>query len=158
MGTVSFIAKPVDRRCQWWAVRIPAGFVRGIRLDDKTSLRPLGFLKSGEDLELEEGEAVLTSEARHHNKARGYDVCLHVVAGGVIRKFSPTLDTKEKIKCLVSPEHWNVLKHGSGEVAACLRVLMFLELAGEGQIRQAFPGYAAAKYGPVEVAAEEAAP
>lgn len=153
--TVSYTANPVDSRCQWWAVKIPAGFVQRIDLGDTASMRPLGFLKKGADLELEEGESVLSSEALHHRKARGFQVELRTVISGSLRVLRPDADMKARIKAAATPDQWAKLKAGSGDVAACLRALMALEMFDEAQFRIAFPKTAEVKYGPVsaEVAA-----
>jgi len=121
--TVSYVAKPKNHRCAWWSVRIPADYDI-FRLDDKQSLRPLGFLRNGDDVELEEGEAILDSEARHHRKQRGYVVRIGIVEDGKLNWYSPGAETKSKIKEWSSPDQWATLKNGSGDVAACLRLLL----------------------------------
>ncbi len=137
--TVSFIAKRIDRRCKWWAVKIPAGEAASLRLDDTTSTRRFGFLAAGADLELSEGDAVVISEQRHHRKDRGYDVALHVVIGGKVREYRPGAATKASIKAAATPEQWTELKDGSGEVAACLRLLKAIGMFSAEQFRAAFP-------------------
>ena len=131
MQTISYIAKPQDSRCSWWAVRIPADY-QIADLADTYSLRPLGFLRKGADLELAEGEAVLVSEAKHHRKMRGYDVQIGVVSQGKIAWHRPNASTKAAIKAWASPEQWASLSKGSGDVAACLRLLLAMRL-GFGQ-------------------------
>jgi hypothetical protein len=121
--TVSYIANPRDSRCLWWSVHIPRAFTLG-SLDNKTSLRELGYLKKGADIELEEGDAVLDSEENHHRKARGYTVKIGIVIAGTLRWFQPGEKTKANIKAFASPEQWSTLKLGSGDVAACLRLLV----------------------------------
>jgi hypothetical protein len=123
MHTVSYIAKPQDSRCQWWAVRIPADY-QIADLTDTHSLRPLGFLRKGADLELAEGEAVIESEAVHHRRQRGYDVQIGIVSDGKFTWHRPGSSTKAAIKAWASPEQWQALSKGSGDVAACLRLLL----------------------------------
>lgn len=138
MSTVSYTAKPIDSRCKWWSVRIPAGYTlrSTFALDDETSLRPLGFLKRGADLELEVGEAVIDSEAMHHVKHRGYMVSIGFVTRGGVEWAEPTAATKAAIKAAATPEQWERLKRGSGDVAACLRLLMAVEMFTPEQLRQ----------------------
>lgn len=157
MKTISYTAAPCDSRCSWWAVRIPAGYVQGISLNDTSSLRPLGFLKKNADLELEEGEAVLSSEAGHHRKQRGFSVCIKIAVNGKLRRITPNGDMKSRIKEAATPEQWAKLKAGSGDVAACLRVLMALEMFNEPQLRLALPKTADVKFGSAAESAEAAA-
>jgi hypothetical protein len=146
--TVSYIAKPADSRCKWWSVRIPAGYCRGIDLDNTSSLQPLGFLAKKADLELDDGEMVIDSEANHHAKARGYTVQLLVVAGGELWGRTPSVVTKNLIKQHATPEQWQKLRRGSGDVAACLRLAMAIELFSAEQLRKVWREVANAKYGP----------
>ena len=131
MQTISYIAKPQDSRCPWWAVRIPADYAID-DLGDTHSLRPLGFLAKGADLELAEGEAVLESEAVHHRRQRGYDVQIGIATNGKILWHRPGAATKAAIKAWASSEQWATLSKGSGDVAACLRLLMAMR-QGFGQ-------------------------
>lgn len=136
--TISYVAKPVDHRCKWWSVRIPAGYTlrNTFALDDETSMRPLGFVKRNADLELEIGEALIDSEAKHHAKHRGYKVAVGFVTRGGIYWIQPTSEIKTLIKSAATPEQWERLKRGSGDVAACLRLLMAVEMFAPEQLRQ----------------------
>jgi hypothetical protein len=154
--TVSYIAKPSDSRCKWWSVRIPAGYCRGIDLDNTSSLQPLGFLAKKADLELDDGEMIIDSEANHHAKRRGYTVQLLVVAGGELWGRTPSAVTKSLIKQHATPEQWQKLRRGSGDVAACLRLAMAIELFSPAQLRKVWRELASAKYGP-EAQPEQAA-
>jgi hypothetical protein len=154
--TVSYIARPADSRCKWWSVRIPAGYCRGIDLDNTSGLRPLGFLAKRADLELDDGEMVIDSEANHHAKARGYTVQLLVVAGGELWGRTPSTVTKNLIKQHATPEQWQKLRRGSGDVAASLRLAMAIELFSPEQLRKVWRELANAKYGP-EAQPEQAA-
>lgn len=147
--TVSYVAKPADSRCRWWSVRIPAGYTlrNTFSLDDEMSMRPLGFLKKGADLELEIGEAVIDSEAVHHAKARGYKVSIGIVTRAGIVWFWPGSATKAAIKAAATPEQWEVLKRGSGDVAACLRLLMAVEMFSVDQLQQVNASLANALHG-----------
>lgn len=143
--TVSFTARRIDKRCRWWAVRIPAGDAARIDLDDSTSTRAYPFLQPGADLELRNGDAVLISEQRHHTKMRGYDVALHVAVAGAMRVYRPDAGTKARIKAAATPEQWRELCRGSGDVAAALiRVLKALSMFDRGQLARVFPQTAAA--------------
>ena len=155
--TVSYIAKPADSRCKWWSVRIPAGYCRGIDLDNTSSLQPLGFLAKKADLELDDGEMIIDSEANHHAKPRGYTVQLLVVAGGELWGRTPSAVTKSLIKQRATPEQWQKLRRGSGDVAACLRLAMAIELFSPEQLRGVWREVANAKYGP-EAQPEQAQP
>jgi len=128
--TVSYVAAPCDSRCRWWSVRIPKDYDIG-DLNDKESLRPLGFLKSGADIELDEGDAILDSEAVHHSKNRGYVVKIAFVINGELKWFSVNMAVKERMKEWATPEQWAILKDGSGDVAACLRVFMARQMGFE---------------------------
>ena len=136
--TISYTAKPVDDRCKWWSVRIPAGYTtrNTFALDDETSMRPLGFLRKGADLELEIGEAVIDSEAMHHRKHRGFTVSMALATKRGTRWVNPSAAIKAAIKSAATPEQWERLKRGSSDVAACLRVLMAIELFTAEQLRQ----------------------
>lgn len=124
MKSISYIAKATDSRCKWWAVKIPENF-NIPDLDDCTITKNLGYLKSGADLELEEGESVLMSEAEHHSKNRGYCVRLVFVKDGNLYQIArPDSQIKKNIKNWASDDQWNILKKGSGDVAACLRMLI----------------------------------
>ncbi len=121
--SVTYIAEPQDSRCQWWSKRIPAGFFRNeIDLDDKQSLSRLPFLKNGADLELDPGEWIIDSEANHHRKMRGYRVCIGLVSTDKIMFRYPGIFVKSQIKLVATPDQWEWLKKGSGDVAACLRL------------------------------------
>jgi hypothetical protein len=146
--TVSYIARPADSRCKWWSVRIPAGYCRGINLDNTDSLKTLGFLFKKADLEFDEGEMIIDSEANHHTKPRGYTVQLLVVAGGELWGRIPSAATKSLIKQHATPEQWAKLRGGSGDVAACLRLAMAIELFSAEQLREVWWEVANAKYGP----------
>jgi len=123
METLSYIANPSDSRCKWWSVKIPAAFAIA-DLNDKTSLRALGFLRRGGDIELEEGDAVLDSEEMHHCKYLGYRVLIGIAAGGELRWIRPNAVIKNAIKQWATPERWERLRRGNGDVAACLRFFM----------------------------------
>lgn len=126
--TVSYVAKPSDYRCRWWSVRIPSDYqIDG--LDNKTNLVPLGFLRPGEDIELDEDEAVLDCEQRHRHKPRlGWVVRIGIVQDGVLVWYQPDVGVKMGIKAWASEEQWQILKRGSGDVAACLRLLLAIRM------------------------------
>lgn len=121
--TISYIARPSDSRCRWWSVRIPADY-QITDLGDKNSLKPLGYLKRGEDLELDDGEAIVDSEARHHRKMNGFRAQIGIVDGGDIYWYEPDAETKKAIKAWATPDQWEILKRGSGDIAGCLRFLL----------------------------------
>ena len=123
MKTITFIAKARDKRCNFWAVRIPVNFGSKLDLNNTTSLKSLGYLRYGADIELIENEAVLTSEAIHHSKNRGYNVQLHFVFGEKMYRIQPSLELKKTIKELATDEEWMLLKDGSGDITAALRFL-----------------------------------
>lgn len=121
MKSVSYVASPIDKRCSWWGIRINSDFKLG-SLDDTSCTKSIGYLKSGADLELEEGDAVLMSEADHHAKNRGYYVrIVFVKDGNLYRIGRPNAQIKKNIKEWASDDQWEILKKGSGDVAACLR-------------------------------------
>ncbi len=134
--TISYTAAPADSRCAWWSKHIPAGFAADIDLADKESLASLPFLKKNADLELEEGEAILDSEANHHRKARGYTVQLLIARGGKLRTVKATGELKIAIKQVATPEQWAVLKQGSGDVAAVLRYLKAITIMSPEQVSE----------------------
>lgn len=135
--TISYIASPssrINKRCTWWAKRIPAGFAASIKLDDKDSLHPLPWLNRNADIELEEGEAVLSSEQINAYHNRGYLTTLDLVLDGKLYQLEYGADLKASIKSLATPEQWMELKDGSGDIVACLRYLKALALFDREQI------------------------
>lgn len=114
--TVGYVAKPQDSRCSWWAIQLPADIeLTGERI-------PAPFLRMGADLELKEGDMIVTSEARHHRKNRGYDVFLSVCVDGDVKTIFPLMQRKQFIKSHGGKD----LMHESGDVNGCVRMAVWL--------------------------------
>lgn len=114
--TVSYIAKPSDSRCAWWSVQLPAD------IELNSSKIPAPYLRKGADLELKTGDMLVTSEARHHRKNRGYDVFLSVCVDGEVKTIFPLAQRKAFIKNNGGKD----LMHESGDVAGCVRMAVWL--------------------------------
>ena len=114
--TVSFVAKPGDSRCSWWSVQLPA------EIELNSEKIPAPYLRNGADLELKEGDMLVTSEAKHHRKNRGYDVYLSVCVGGEVKHIFPAMQRKTFIKANGGKD----LMHESGDVAGCVRMAVWL--------------------------------
>jgi hypothetical protein len=119
LKTVTHIAEPEDSRCRWWQAEIPE--ISACDLADKVDLK---YYKKGADLELTEGTMLIDSEAKHHNKMRGYVVCLGYVCAekDKVRWIKPNLAHKKMIKA----EGHQDLMVGSGDVAAVMRLAIWL--------------------------------
>jgi len=119
MKTVTYIASPADERCRFWAARL-----NKLSVDCLTSRAELDYVKKDSDLELKNGEMIITSEARHHRKSRGYEILLGMSSteDNDIFWVEPTLDIKMHIK-KTRPD----LMVGSGDVTAALRLALFLQ-------------------------------
>ena len=117
INTTAYIAKPSDSRCKYWAIRVPEVATLGERIASP-------FLRIGADLELSDGESIITSEAYHHRKMRGFRVRLVIAINAKIYFITPTAATKKYIK----ENGGKDLMGGTGEVDACLRVALWLRL------------------------------
>jgi len=123
MKTITYVIKRADCRCKAWAKKFTLDFCGKIDLADVNSLDAVNFLKFPADLELEEGDCFIKSEAKHHSKDRGYSVLIFLVFSGKLIDFPNSgIETKKIIKNLSTDEQWAQLKAGTGQVAAALRV------------------------------------
>lgn len=114
--TVSYIAKPSDSRCAWWAMQLPAD----IELNNQR-INATPLLK-GAILKLKTGDMLINSEANHHRKNRGYNVVLGVCVDDGVIFIKPTAQRKAYIKANGGKD----LMHGSGDVARCVRMAIWL--------------------------------
>jgi hypothetical protein len=116
--TITYIAKPQDKRCNWWSVQLPDS---GLELDGERLAAP--YLKNGADLELAPGQMIIDSEAMHHRRERGYRVLLIVALNsGEWRVLNPTAARKAYIKAHGGRD----LMRESGDVNGCIRMAVWL--------------------------------
>ena len=121
--TYTYIAKPADPRCKWWCIKL-GDDLTAKNLEHRYST---SYLCAGADLELKDGEMLLTSEERHHSKQRGYNVNLNVLSIAPDKQLShttfyPNADVKKYIK----ENGGQDLMEGSGDVIACIRLALWL--------------------------------
>lgn len=114
--TVSYIAQPEDSRCAWWSILLPED------IELNSAKIPAPYLRKGADLELKKGDMLVTSEANHHRKNRGYTVRLGVCVDGEVKHLKPTAEKKAFIKANGGQD----LMHESGDVAGCVRMAVWL--------------------------------
>lgn len=119
MDTITYVANPIDSRCQWFSAIIEPKFLDPKYLVERT---PFTYLRRGQDLELEPGTFILNSEAVHHRKRRGFVVHLGVAIHDQVIWIQPTMD----IKMLIKQEGHKDLMKGCGDVAACIRMAIYL--------------------------------
>ncbi|PWU06775.1 MAG: hypothetical protein C5B43_01295 [Verrucomicrobia bacterium] len=116
--TITHIAKPQDSRCKWFQSIIPDN----ITADALTDGVKLNYLRKGADLELEQGQFLIDSEANHHRNERGYRVMIGIALGDSVKWLIPNM----KIKMLIKSEGHADLMKGSGDVNACFRIALYL--------------------------------
>lgn len=117
--TITHIAKPEDSRCAWYQGQFK-GEINIVALDGgKTEIK---YFNKGDDLELEEGDLLIDSEAIHHRQSRGYNVNLGVVTKDKIIWIEPTMAHKMMIK---EEGHKDLMK-GSGQKLAVIRLAIWL--------------------------------
>jgi len=135
MGTVTYVAKPEDSRCQWWSVMLPD---EGLELDGKRIASP--FLRRGADLELRPGQMLVDCEAVHHRKLRGLRTLLIVALNDdEWDSIAPTAARKAYIKVHGGQD----LMRESGDVNGCVRMAVWLRR--QPDLEAAFHELAAAK-------------
>lgn len=117
--TVTYIAEPESYRCQWWSAILTKNILDIKYLEERA---PFSYLKRNADLELEEGTFIIDSEAMHHRKSRGYITRLGVVSDGEVCWIKPNIEIKKHIK---SKGYQDLMK-GSGDVAGCIRMAIYL--------------------------------
>ena len=119
--SASFIIKPLDSRCKYWAKKILADAMLPIPSEvDGASDIPTRYLRLGDE-ELVPGDFLFEGEAIHHRHQRGWSYCVSYVDenGNVHRYTSGFSDQKMAAKAQgMSPE----LLAGSGDVAGAVRV------------------------------------
>lgn len=117
--TITHIAKPEDSRCAWFQGQFN-GEINIAALDGgKTEIK---YFNKGDDLELEEGDLLIDSEAIHHRQSRGYNVNLGVVKKDKIIWIEPTMAHKMMIK---EEGHKDLMK-GSGQKLAVIRLAIWV--------------------------------
>lgn len=114
-NTISFVAEPVDSRCKWWAMVLP----ETLDLEGRINAP---YLRAGADLELPIGGMVITSEAMHHRRNRGYLTALRIALKTGMVCIEPTMAIKQHIKANGGQD----LMIGSGDVAGVLRMAIWL--------------------------------
>jgi hypothetical protein len=116
--TVTHIAKPIDKRCQWWQGELP----KDLDIRHLIEKAPIKIFKRNADLELTPGTLLIDSEQVHHRKLRGYNVCLGFVNHNEIIWIAPTMARKQFIKNLGNSD----LMKGSGDVVGAIRMALWL--------------------------------
>lgn len=128
-GTYSFVAGPIDARCQWWC-RI--GTPAAVRACDPAAVEsasdlPGTYLRKGTDLELPAWTAIFDGEANHATKNRGWTHQVGIVVpmpgnGLTLKWFHPSQEAKKAIKAFGMHE----IMGGSGPNAAMVRAARFV--------------------------------
>lgn len=116
--TVTYIAGPTDTRCKWWEAIIPDELDIS-HLEEKA---PFTYLRNGQDLELDVGTMIISSEAMHHRNDRGYSTKLGLATSKGMRWISPNMKIKQFIKENGSRE----LMKGSGDVIGVIRMALWI--------------------------------
>lgn len=120
----TFVCKPQDSRCKYWAKVIRAD--QAIPLPEQVSGAndvPGAYIREGDDIELFPGDWLLTGEEVSHNKKRGW--CYHLLALGRGEKsdvlnvyaYKFGVDSKPLIRAAGAKD----ILTGSGDVAAMIR-------------------------------------
>ena len=116
----TYIAKPEDSRCAWWAICLGDDLAP----QHLTEKYKTDFLKRNGDYELPVGTLILTSEEMHHRHSRGYVVGLRMIVGdNKTKSFIPTIACKRFIK---EEGHLDLMS-GTGDIAAVLRCALWIK-------------------------------
>ena len=131
--SVSIEIGPTDKRCRYWAKRIDAGTVLG--LPDSISRAediPGSFLRVGGEDELAIGDFVIEGEEVHHRHRRGWTYRIgYVGIDGALHRVTPNKEHKQAMKYAgLALDHLR----GSGELAACVRLIAGLKLGLDGGV------------------------
>ena len=120
--SISVKIAPQDSRCKFWAKLIGKDQALPLPSEcDSASAIPGGFLRLGEE-ELADGEFLILGEQVHHRKMRGWEYkIVWMNANGTKSSLVPHTETKARLKAAGLPIE---LLKGSGELAACARVIL----------------------------------
>lgn len=124
MDSVSVRIAPRDSRCRYWAKVVRAG--QALPLPSVTNGAndiPGPYARKGEE-ELLPGDVLIEGEEVSHRKARGWSYQVTFVRNGAAHTTTPG-GTKAAMKAAGMPAE---LLTGSGDVAACVRVVHGLRL------------------------------
>lgn len=116
--TITHIAQPSDSRCQWWQ----GEFLNDLDVKHLEEKSPIKMFKRGADLELTPGTMLIDSEALHHRHNRGFAVNFGLVTNDRVKWVVPNM----KMKMLIKEKGHKDLMKGSGDVAACVRIALYL--------------------------------
>lgn len=130
--TRSYVARPSDSRCRYWAKLVTPENCAGVRIEAVEGAEgiPAPYLRKGADIEIPIWGAIVEGEEEHHRKARGWKFAALLAVPRESKKApgEPALialpygaEQKKIIKRL-RPE----LAAGSGEHAAIMRSLIFV--------------------------------
>lgn len=117
--SVSVTLKPQDSRCRYWAKIIRASDPLPLpSAIDGANTVPGPYLRQGEE-ELFPFDVLITGEARHHVKAKGWNYELIVcLPDGSKKTLRPCVEHKAEMKTAGCPAEW---LPGSGEIASLVR-------------------------------------
>ena len=131
--SVSIEIRPADKRCRYWAKRIDAG--RGLSLPDSIGSAkdiPGPFLNVGGEDELAVGDFIIEGEEVHHRHQRGWTYRIGFMGiDGALHRVTPNKEHKQAMKAAGMPLHY---LRGSGELAACVRLIAGLRLGLDGGV------------------------
>ena len=125
--SISIEIKPTDKRCRYWAKRIDAGTPLSLpgsvfRAEDI----PGPFLSVGGEDELAVGDFIIEGEEVHHRHKRGWTYRIgYMGIDGALHRVTPSKEHKQAMK---AAEMALDLLKGSGELAACVRLITGLRM------------------------------
>lgn len=130
---MEYIARPSDSRCKFWSkvVRATDSLPPPSSVDGAGSI-PGPYLRTGADVELEDGDFVFEGEEVSHRKSRGWVYNFGIVLGGQIRWISD--DERAQAKDLWRLVGRRDMTAGSGEHAAMVRAAHWLRGAACGSL------------------------
>jgi len=117
--TITHVAAPRDRRCNWWQAILPDSLTPQHLSQAKL---PLAYFQFKEEIELDHGTLIIESEARHPRRKWGHEIRLGRAEGQKVVWLHPNLARKTYIKAH-GGQH---LMDGSGDVAGALRMALWL--------------------------------
>lgn len=130
--SVSYTPKPSDSRCRYWAkiIRAEQSVPAPASVDGASSL-PAEYLRSGDEVELFEGDAILEGEANSHRRNRGWSYNIGVVKNSKLEWYEHAPTKRPEIKQHFRDTGNRSCLMGSGDIAAMVRLLHYIRETSE---------------------------